>query len=609
MRLPAPEFISASSRSSRDADLGELFIDRVLQHGPQEIALPDDLTTFTAPGEQVPSSGLACFSEQKFASLDRIIGDSRLRDVVKRLDDFILNRLGMPRGSPWPSVSFDRSRKMEPVTREEADSYIRAYFTDLHPVYPFLDRDEFEAEASSPDLDDAMSQNPAFSALYHSILALGSHLLQGGSFQAGEGRSWELFRVAGRLMISIIIPRESIESVQALAAMAIYATSSSSLEFDEVFISHAARMAVGLRYHRNVYSETKHLRVFWVIYALEKQNSMHNSVCSIIPDEDIGCVIPPFPEAQHGAFNWFIAYIKIARITSIVYESLFSISASLRSAELCRSSLERAHRLLEDWRQSIPEDVRPGDTFSSPHRRAYHHLIIALERIALYVNRDNADTGQASKQRLMATARAVVEMTKHIDMQPHVPIFILAVLPVSAVFILFDLVIHNPFHRESRTNLSLLDTAAGYFSLVDIASSQALPGSILPEFAQIAREFFRKAQKQKNAAAAPSKPTDAAPGGTAASLDLGNTLAKDDLQLPESAAPAELRADTPKDSDYLECPTPLDFEGASELHAGDSADFRAVFGWALPDWYAGAAGVSGDMDIDVNALDFHQPPM
>lgn len=89
-----------------------------------------------------------------------------------------------------------------------------AYFTDLHPVYPFLDRDEFEAEASSPDLEDGLSQNPAFSALYHSILALGSHLLQGGSFQAGEGRSWELFQVAQSHMTDIILPHESIESVQ-----------------------------------------------------------------------------------------------------------------------------------------------------------------------------------------------------------------------------------------------------------------------------------------------------------------------------------------------------------------------------------------------------------
>jgi hypothetical protein len=72
---------------------------------------------------------------------------------------------------------------------------------------------------------------------------------------------------------------------------------------------------------------------------------------------------------------------------------------------------------------------------------------------------------------------------------------ILAVLPVSAVFILFDLVIHNPRHPESQTNLLFLETAAGYFSLVDIASNNALPGSLMAEFPHIARQYYWNAQK------------------------------------------------------------------------------------------------------------------
>lgn len=186
---------------------------------------------------------------------------------------------------------------------------------------------------------------------------------------------------------------------------------------------------------------------------------------------------------------------------------------------------------------------------------------------------------------------------------------ILAVLPVSAVFILFDLVIHNPFHRESRTNLSLLDTAAGYCSLIELASNESLPGKILPEFAQIAREFYWKAQKQRKASGGPpSKPTDAATSLEHAKV----SVEEDKLPAPEprdSTVSAEAPHDTtPRGSDYLDYPTPLEFEGTSDFHAGDAADFRSVFGWALPDWYAGAAGVgglegtSGEMDLDT--MDF-----
>lgn len=68
---------------------------------------------------------------------------------------------------------------------------------------------------------------------------------------------------------------------------------------------------------------------------------------------------------------------------------------------------------------------------------------------------------------------------------------ILAVLPLAALFILFDFVVHNPTHPETRNNLALLDVAAGHFSLLDYKSGGFLPGSILTEFSHIARQFVK----------------------------------------------------------------------------------------------------------------------
>jgi hypothetical protein len=156
----------------------------------------------------------------------------------------------------------------------------------------------------------------------------------------------------------------------------------------------------------------------------------------LIPDEDIACVVPPFPEAQVGSFNWFVAFIRIGRISSIVYNSLFSISASLRSKESYQIAMSHIRRILEDWRQSIPADYRPGDSASFPaspttvsisliaHQvhYSYYHIIIALERLTLHLELEQGDKGQMSKQRLMNTARTIIELTKHIDVQPYVPI-------------------------------------------------------------------------------------------------------------------------------------------------------------------------------------------
>lgn len=79
----------------------------------------------------VTSSGLAFFSEQKVASLTQIIGNSRLQDVVKRLDDFILNRLGIANGSPWPPINFHKPSKKALIAPEEAAPCIQGKSSHL----------------------------------------------------------------------------------------------------------------------------------------------------------------------------------------------------------------------------------------------------------------------------------------------------------------------------------------------------------------------------------------------------------------------------------------------------------------------------------------------
>jgi hypothetical protein len=46
-------------------------------------------------------------------------------------------------------------------------------------------------------------------------------------------------------------------------------------------------------------------------------------------------------------------------------------------------------------------------------------------------------------------------------------------------------------HPETRNNLSLLDVAAGHFSLLEYKSGGLLPASLLTEFAHIARQYVR----------------------------------------------------------------------------------------------------------------------
>lgn len=75
---------------------------------------------------------------------------------------------------------------------------------------------------------------------------------------------------------------------------------------------------------------------------------------------------------------------------------------------------------------------------------------------------------------------------------------ILGYIPLSALFILFDFVIHNPTHPDTRKNLAFLDIAAGYFTRLEFATEGSLQSSLLAEFAYIARQYVQDCQRLPN---------------------------------------------------------------------------------------------------------------
>lgn len=71
---------------------------------------------------------------------------------------------------------------------------------------------------------------------------------------------------------------------------------------------------------------------------------------------------------------------------------------------------------------------------------------------------------------------------------------VIAGIPITALFVLFDIVVHDPRQPEVASNLALLDMAAGHFSRIEYASGGTLPGSLIAEFAKIARDYVNEIQ-------------------------------------------------------------------------------------------------------------------
>jgi hypothetical protein len=71
---------------------------------------------------------------------------------------------------------------------------------------------------------------------------------------------------------------------------------------------------------------------------------------------------------------------------------------------------------------------------------------------------------------------------------------ILVIMPLSALLVLFDFVVHNPNHPETSNSLALLDIAGGHFSRLEFVSKATLPASLISEFAHIARQYVSDMQ-------------------------------------------------------------------------------------------------------------------
>ncbi|KAF4477535.1 Fumonisin cluster-specific transcription factor FUM21 [Colletotrichum fructicola Nara gc5] len=467
----------------------------------------DEFSVLKMQDRRAPSSGLAYFSDQKVDQLVQRIGDSRIRDLVNGIDaalqssiltrtDEVLSRLGSERRCPPVRIPADESRL-----------YICQYFDTLHPVYPFLNRDDFEEKAFSPELEKVLEDDLQYSSLYHAVLALGCQHFGQGSFDPGKGRAWELFRICLSHTADILNFGDSLLGLQALTAMSVFSMSACYLQAEHSILAEATRMALALRYHKSALEGGQAVcrRTFWVLYHLEKQYSFQARRSSGIADYDVGCPVPNVPESTFGEYNWFLSSIRFGRVLSVAYEQLFSVTASTRDTQILLSAISRVRGMLEDWRQSVPVDFRPKEQLNKqcltdPRTRQialstqlyYFHLVIALERMSLQLDEDGGQRQQESRKDLLQAARTIIELTRYIDVEPYTPVFTLAIMPLSALFILFDFIIYNPLHPDVRSNLTLLDIAVGHFSLLDHASGGSLPGSHLSEFSHIARRYVHE---------------------------------------------------------------------------------------------------------------------
>ncbi|KAK1528289.1 hypothetical protein CPAR01_12847 [Colletotrichum paranaense] len=457
----------------------ELYVDRVLDRARKapRSTRPSEASNYVKGyGIFGGTKNLTFFSEGRLKSLAQCLGHEKVHDLVGRIASAVEER---GRFVKLRACSLNRRPERPACLDDKAllAKYVKLYFEQVHPRFPFLDRDAFERTAFSQDQPHSAPKSKSWICLYHSVLALGCQYDGGGSFEPGEGDAWKFFSIALANFADLIMLPDTLTTFQAVVAMMIYSLGIAGIVLEHVLMSEAARRAQNLADAKFVGAAADAFRrTFWVFYSLEKINSFHHGRSSAIMDCDISCSVPSTPESFFsGGFDWFLCFVSHARLLSRANTSLFSVGVSDNPGEYHLDIIDQLLDELEDWRNSLPDNgFRPGGWVKP------HSIIEDQERTVALCALNNM-----GRYRMMAT------------------------IPIMAFFVLFDLVIHNPRQIHTATNLALLDVVKGHCSRMEMISNGAIPGSMVGEFAQIARSYVNEVNGRSPTGLTPHAPSEA----------------------------------------------------------------------------------------------------
>ncbi|KAF5635814.1 hypothetical protein F52700_5126 [Fusarium sp. NRRL 52700] len=484
----------------------DLFIDRIL-FGSSSTDVPNADERFSLKGIGLLSGthSVTFFSDSRLETLSARLQNNKVNDLIRRMSSVINSRAKITAGTspehlpelPLPSMNYLSAAK-----------YIAIYYEQVHPLFPHLDRETFDSTIASPDLSTILLNNTAFSALYHSVLALGSLHDGGGSFEPGKGKAWELLSVALAKVPDLPKAKDSLVALQAITTVAVYCLGVPCISIEHRIMTEMARMAQDLAPSLCKGPCAKAFcRVFWVVYTIEKIMSFHFGRPSAIIDANIIVPMPYIPESHLGAINWTRILSQQTRLLSRAMNTLFCPGVCHRGSQYFLSTIDQLLEDLEQWKASIAEEFRPGNpSHSTLLRRPVHgtigiwinYLYYSLKLILLRsrLQIDSSQGKSSHSDQLIEVSRSVLEIVTYVEVEPSTPLWIIAAIPLCALFLLFDHVISNPKSSDTRSNLALLDIAGGHFSRLEFASGGTLPGSLISEFTYMAREYINQYDNQ-----------------------------------------------------------------------------------------------------------------
>lgn len=278
-------------------------------------------------------------------------------------------------------------------------------------------------------------------------------------------------------------------------------------------------------------------RVFWIVYMMDKDQSIRSGRPGTLADDDWNTDLPAEnpPDGYgiveipgKGKMNYFRQLCKFCIIIGKVYNKLYTVKASRQSDGELLDVIGELDQELEDWKDEIPLEFRPEHEIVAPDEAtvlnvvmlhfSYYNTLATIHRMSIHHGywtsrlSDYAIKGlnvrplnarvYSSAAICVSAARAMINLLKYIPPQDHSCVWLILYYPMTALITLFANILQNPQDPRARSDLKLVGMVADFFRRMqaeDVTHSVDLIVTFSNEFYRIADIVLTKAEKEMNA--------------------------------------------------------------------------------------------------------------
>lgn len=264
--------------------------------------------------------------------------------------------------------------------KSQVESMFEIAFDEINYVLPLFDAQVLNNLLQGHYADPVASpgKDPARWAMINSALAVAIQLRSAPNSRSEMTKlSWCFFKNAFSVYSAISLRGTSVLALEALLAMAIFMQGTNDTRTTSLLVCTAARLSLALGLHQESYvsgldSATKERirRAFWISFILDKDIPILTGSPSTY-DDNVASLhfCDPIVTALSGIqFNpktnlpsvLFRCRVELAAIAHIIQKDLRLELLSNQDQSSLQGVVGELDRRLEEWKENLPSDLRPG---------------------------------------------------------------------------------------------------------------------------------------------------------------------------------------------------------------------------------------------------------